>query len=216
LLLLAIAGLIWATIKKQKVIVGLGLVGIIFVTIASYSHIHIGIRHILPVYVLSAPLAGFVISKLILGKNKSFIIIIVALIIWLGIDLGLNSPNKITFFNQISGGWQNGYKHLSDSNTDWGQELDILVAWVKNNPSRNLVIGYASGENPSYRGVKYTKLETLGRNALCGGLKADETLLVSVNTATGLFGPYPCISDKIDKADRLGQTYLVLQPDDFK
>jgi hypothetical protein len=137
-------------------------------------------------------------------------------VIWWGIDLGLNSPNKISFFSQISGGWREGYKHLSDSNTDWGQELQVLINWIKNNPDRKLIIGYATGENPIYRGIKYTRITELGTRAICDGLQKDETLLVSVNVATGLFGPYPCISDKIEKADRLGHTYLVLQPDDFK
>ena len=180
-----------------------------------YGHIHIGIRHILPVYVLFSPSVGFAFSELIASRKKIFYSLAGLIILWWIIDLGLNGPNKISYFSEISGGWKNGYKHLADSNIDWGQEFKYLTSYLDRHPDQNYIIGFFSGENPIYQGYQYTRLDSLGTNALCGGLKPDETLIVSVNLVIGLFGPYPCIIEQIDKADRLGHTYFILKPDDF-
>lgn len=216
ILLLAVVGLVWAICKKQWVIVSLVAVGIIFVAAASMGRIHIGMRHVLPFFVLVAPAAGFAFWQIIESRNKVLYCLLSAAIIWWVADLALNGPNTISFFTQTAGGWRNGYKHLIDSNTDWGQEMKLVVKWAKEHPDKDLLVGYATGENPKYRGVKFTNITDLGTQALCDGLKENQVLLVSINTAMGLFGRYPCIFDKISKADRLGYTYLILYPDDFK
>ncbi len=38
------------------------------------------------------------------------------------------SPNHLAFFNAIAGGLPNGWRHLADSNLDWGQDLPALDA----------------------------------------------------------------------------------------
>lgn len=216
LLLLALVGFVWAVVKRQWVVLSMATIGIIFVGAASFGHIHIGIRHILPFYIFIAPAVGLAVWKLVEVRRVityGFLILIAAW--WIG-DLALNSPNKISYFSQISGGWSNGYKHMSDSNTDWGQEMNLLVKYATDNPDKKFIIGYACGEDPAYRGVDYINVTDLGRYSACDGIADDEVLIVSINVATGLFGPYPCISDKIDRADRLGHTFLIFEPDDFK
>lgn len=216
LLLLALVGFVWAVVKRQWVVLSMATIGIIFVGAASFGHIHIGIRHILPFYIFIAPAVGFAVWKLVEVRRiiaYGFLILIATW--WIG-DLALNSPNKISYFSQISGGWSTGYKHMSDSNTDWGQEMNLLATYSKNHPDKKLIIGYACGEDPAYRGVDYVNVTDLGRYTACEGIADDEVLIISVNVATGLFGPYPCISDKIDRADRLGHTFLIFEPDDFK
>jgi len=215
LLFLAALGLLLAIFKKKWVVAELGAVGIVFVGSASFSHIHIGVRHILPLFALISPATGLAVDFLLNSRRKLLVGFLAILVAFLAVDLALNSPNKISYFSQISGGWREGYKHLSDSNTDWGQEFGLMIKYVKAHPDRKYIIGFATGENPIYRGVQYTRIDDLGTNALCDGLKDGETLLVSVNVATGLFGPYPCVSNKIDQADRLGQTYFILEPEDY-
>ena len=183
--------------------------------VANLSHIHIGIRHILPVYVLIASSVGIAFGKLIESKKKLYYVLAGLVMLWWIADLGLSGPNKLSYFSEVSGGWRNGYKHLADSNADWGQENGLLMSYLDNHPERRFIIGHSSGENPIYRGYQYIRLDSLGTEALCSGLKPDETLIISANLAVGIFGPYPCITTRIDKADRLGHTYFVLKPDDF-
>ncbi len=215
LLLLGLGGVavFW---RRRWDLAALWSLGIIYLGIASIGKIHIGVRHILPIFVMMAPAAGYLVWQLLIDKRYITKAIVPVLALWLVVDLSFGSPNKISYFSLASGGWQAGYKHLNDSNVDWGQELPILVKWYRDHPSYSYIIGYATGENPKFEGVEYTNITDLGSDAACKGLKSNEVLIISSNMATGLFGPYNCIGPNINKADRLGQTYLIFYPDDFR
>ena len=216
ILVICLIGLVWAIKQKQWYIIAPAIIAFIFLGAMSWGRIHIGIRHILPFYVLLAPMAGGGVYILLANKNKLGYIIAAILMIWLVADLSYNSPNKLSFFSQISGGWRQGCQHLSDSNTDWGQELYLLEAWRKAHPAGKLIVGYVTGENPKYLGIDYQNLTDIGAKAACKGLPDDTTAIISVNLVTGLFGPYPCLHKKIGQAERLGHTYLIFRPSTFK
>jgi hypothetical protein len=40
-------------------------------------------------------------------------------------------PHSIAYFNEASGGPENGHKHLLHSNLDWGQDLLIVRNWMR-------------------------------------------------------------------------------------
>lgn len=40
-------------------------------------------------------------------------------------------PHQLAYFNELSGGPENGYKHLLGSNLDWGQDLLFAESWMK-------------------------------------------------------------------------------------
>lgn len=214
LMLIVLAGIV-AFWKKRWDVAVLWLFGVVYLGIASMGKIHIGVRHILPFYVMAAPAVGYLIWQLIVDKRYYIRAIITLLTIWLIFDLVLNSPNKISYFSQASGGWRAGYEHLNDSNVDWGQELPTLVEWYQQHLNYKYIIGYATGENPKYAGVDYVNIYDYGERFGCKGIKSGEVAIISSNIATGLFGDYNCIHRNIKKADRLGQTYLIFYPDDL-
>lgn len=39
-------------------------------------------------------------------------------------------PHQLAYFNEVSGGPENGYKHLLHSNGDWGQDLLFVREWL--------------------------------------------------------------------------------------
>jgi hypothetical protein len=52
-------------------------------------------------------------------------------------------PHSMSFFNELAGGPKNGWRHLDNSNTDWGQDLLYLSAWYDQHPeARPLHVGY--------------------------------------------------------------------------
>ena len=52
-------------------------------------------------------------------------------------------PHGISFVNQLWGGTQEGYRHLSDSNYDWGEGLPELKEWNRvHNDGQPLAISY--------------------------------------------------------------------------
>ena len=43
-------------------------------------------------------------------------------------------PHSLSYFNELSGGSINGWKHLDSSNIDWGQDLILVKEWVEQHP----------------------------------------------------------------------------------
>jgi hypothetical protein len=74
-------------------------------------------------------------------------------------------PDGLRYTNQLWGGVEHGYRHLSDSNYDWGHGLPELKSWNRaHNEEQTLAIWYF-GTDPAilyapYRPVMLHKLET--------------------------------------------------------
>jgi hypothetical protein len=98
-------------------------------------------------------------------------------------------PDGLRYTNQLWGGVEHGYRHLGDSNYDWGQGLPALKAWDdEHNAGRPLAIWYFGTDPailyPPYRPVPLHKLETGSAEelrAVCG------TRYLAVST-THLYG----------------------------
>jgi hypothetical protein len=113
------------------------------------SQINLGYRHILPIlpflYVYISRLAtlcpslkgdeanrasrfAFHVSRL-----RPFIscAALFALLLWQIIGTLCVWPFHLTFFNEIVGGPDNGYRYLADSNVDWGQGLKALRSYLE-------------------------------------------------------------------------------------
>ena len=74
-------------------------------------------------------------------------------------------PHGLGYVNQLWGGVEHGYRHLSDSNYDWGQGLPELKAWNReHNADEPLAIWYFGTDPailyPPFRPVHLFKLET--------------------------------------------------------
>ena len=40
-------------------------------------------------------------------------------------------PHYLSYFNQFGGGTAQGYRNVTDSNYDWGQDLKLLKDWAE-------------------------------------------------------------------------------------
>ena len=99
------------------------------------SHLNIGVRHIMPVFPFFAIMgAGAVSAFLNIERLKRWNVsrvlvgIIVAWIIFIAI---WNFPNYTTYFSPLAGGPANGWRLLSDSNVETGQDVNALAAFLK-------------------------------------------------------------------------------------
>ncbi|MGA1842621.1 MAG: ArnT family glycosyltransferase [bacterium] len=120
----------------------------------SLSVINLGVRYILPIYPLIFLLSGYLIKQ-IGFKGK---ILLLALSIWLVINTSLIYPNHLSFFNEITGGFQNGYKYLADSNIDWGQDLISLKKYLYKNKIDSIYLSHFGLVDPQVYGIKYKPL----------------------------------------------------------
>jgi hypothetical protein len=120
---------------------------VIYAVLSISSPLNIGIRHLMPmlpfVYILSVEAI-----RLRLGKATKPILI--ASLAWLGVGTALATPNYISYFNEIGGGTNGGYKYVADSNYDWGQDLKRLTKFVNENGIDKIAVDYFGGGNPKY------------------------------------------------------------------
>jgi hypothetical protein len=93
-------------------------------------------------------------------------------------------PHYLSYFNELAGGPENGWRHLLDSNIDWGQDLLFLKRWTEAHPeARPLHLAYDGGIDPHLLGFEYQAAPlgySLARTSLSPGWYA-----VSVNFVYG-------------------------------
>jgi 4-amino-4-deoxy-L-arabinose transferase-like glycosyltransferase len=102
--------------------------------------VNIGYRHILPILPMAYLLAalGF---KALWQTSRRTQWVAAALGAWLIFTNALIYPRDLTYFNEIAGGPENGWRISVDSNLDWGQDLGALAAFVR---ERNIPEIYTS------------------------------------------------------------------------
>jgi hypothetical protein len=77
--------------------------------------------------------------------------ILAILLLWSFGETLAATPYYLSYFNQFGGGVKNGYRFVTDSNYDWGQDLLRLRDWVKSNPEVDkIAVDYFGGGNPKY------------------------------------------------------------------
>ena len=143
------------------------------------SNLNIGVRHVLPTFpILYILVSGQIIKWLkfppgpILEKVKinsqgilksvkmtfSFYLkttlkcfVIIILIVWYAFGTITIYPHFITYFNELVGGPSQGYKYVTDSNLDWGQDLKRLAEFVEENNIKTIYVDYFGGDSPEFR-----------------------------------------------------------------
>ncbi len=93
-----------------------------------FNDINIGLRYILPIYPLLCVAAGRIVARPKMGKP-----VLAAAVILLLLHMGASLsvwPHYLEYFNRFAGGPGNGYRYLSDSNLDWGQDRELLQNYL--------------------------------------------------------------------------------------
>ncbi|NBP57350.1 hypothetical protein EBU71_12615, partial [bacterium] len=113
---------------------------IIYWFISIRGNLNLGIRHILPAVTLTYILIAFGIVKILIPLRFSKVLLSVFLI-WYITTTILVYPSYISNLNILSGQNQ-GYQIFTDSNLDWGQDLNRLNNWTKQKNIDILYIDY--------------------------------------------------------------------------
>ena len=123
-----IIGLLWHREKSREALF-LALPATCYFGLVLSSGLDIGIRHLLPVYPFAIALAAAGVCALARRAPKAWIAVI-ALLAFAAIDSARTFPNYISFGNELWGGTNGTFKVLSDSNTDWGQDLKQIREYI--------------------------------------------------------------------------------------
>lgn len=202
---------------------------ILYWTYSIKSPLNIGVRHLLPtfpfIYILAAsawkkwlnayPIyeANFFLEKLKLflkSKIKFFLksVFLLILVFWFLLETAISAPYFLSYFNEFGGGTYGGYRYVTDSNYDWGQDLLRLKMFVDernndNNPDNDILkiaVDYFGGGNPKhYLGNKEVDWRSSKGSPLRAQINADGTqinvdkpirwLAVSINTLQNAIQP---------------------------
>jgi Dolichyl-phosphate-mannose-protein mannosyltransferase/Tetratricopeptide repeat len=136
MVLLLLAG--WAIVNgkfsARREILFLSIPPALYLLVATGTGLNIGARHILPMYpFLCVLIAGGVVAlvKNALVKNKrSWVYVAGLLLAWHVVSVSRSYPVYIAYSNEFWGGPSNTYRYLTDSNTDWGQQLKAVKGYL--------------------------------------------------------------------------------------
>lgn len=137
------------------------------------SPLNIGVRHVLPTF----PFIYLLVSREIIIwvhgssdgqattlRDKLYalyrhviapvprLFFLLLMLLWIAISAIASFPYYVSYFNEIVGGASNGYKYITDSNYDWGQDLKRLRDLMNTEPYKNerLYLNYFGGGSPHY------------------------------------------------------------------
>ena len=189
----------------------------VYAWVAVQSHVNIGHRHILPLYPVLIVCIGLLmplvlsygrIAKISVG-GALFILLAESLVAW---------PNYLSYFNVIAGGPSGGYKHLTDSSVDWGQDLPALRRWLDNkglNGNKNVFLAYYGTSPVEAYGIHVVEVAAIAHPV--ESLPLELTPGTFILSATMLQRPYglfpgkwnPVYEDAYQKMrHRVGETIL--------
>jgi hypothetical protein len=118
------------------------------------SKTNIGLRHILPVYPFLFVLASRV-TTIQFRRQWLAPFLIGTLIVLTAISSLRSAPHQLAYFNEFVGGPDQGYRYLSDSNVDWGQDLKGLKDYIDKENLPIIYLSYFGTAPPYYYGIRY-------------------------------------------------------------
>jgi 4-amino-4-deoxy-L-arabinose transferase-like glycosyltransferase len=125
---------------------------VVFGTLTLTRGIHIGHRHLLPIYPFLLVLAALAAAAL-WRRGAPARLALVALLVARAADEAALHPHHLAFFNAVAGGPARGWEALVDSNVDWGQDLKALVAWQREAQVPRLKLSYFGTADAEYHGL---------------------------------------------------------------
>ncbi len=119
----------------------------------------------------SIPLLPFVfiwISKVVLwckAKGRLMKGVVFLMLAWAIGDSIYQYPHSLSYFNELAGGPEGGYEHLSDSDSSWGQDLLYLREWLDNHPEASPIhLAHCGPFDPRLAGIDFVLAPVGPRN----------------------------------------------------
>jgi hypothetical protein len=172
------------------------IVPVIFYFIVALTvGMNIGVRHILNVYVFLYVLIGGAASALI-QRNRKWAYGIGALLVVHAASSLMAFPNYMPYSNELWGGPSQTYRYLTDSNSDWAQQLKSVKKYVDQRGVKDCwFLYFAEGvAEPTYYGIPCKPLPTVSTLWLNDQIDVptsiDGPVLISAGNLSGFeFGP---------------------------
>jgi hypothetical protein len=139
---------------------------VVFLGFAMQSNMNIGVRHILPIYPFLYLIGASALSVAMAWDRRlgwRWIWVAAAVMVFQVVTSVRCFPAYIAYANEAWGGPKNVHRYLSDSNSDWGQQLKTVAEYLRERHVTDCWMAYtASGVvDEHYYGVPCRPLPTM-------------------------------------------------------
>lgn len=199
LILFAITALVIVTgrLPERREILYMAIPAAIYMAFAMAGGMNIGVRHVLPVYVFLSVLIAGAVWNLVL-RNRRWLSVVVALLVFQAVSVVRAFPAYISYANEAAGGPSRVHELLSDSSSDWGQQLKSVKRYLDAHGIKNCWFAYFGQGVADYRyyGIPCKPLITADSLYFDAPRDVppsiDGPVLMSAGVLSGFeFGPYP-------------------------
>ena len=176
--------------------------------VAMSSHINIGLRHILPIYMGFSVLGAVAVTR---ARWKWTAAAVAVLLLWLAVSSIASHPDYLAYFNEAAGSQPE--KFLIDSDLDWGQDVTRLGRRLQALGAREVTFiagdEYDFASHPGFEGIKVH--QSMSRALPNAGWNA--VALRSLKMARlGLYDTLPQVTlwpDLVPPRERIGKSILL-------
>jgi hypothetical protein len=144
MVLLAVAAVVAGRFRQWREILFLLVPPGVYLLVAMTSHLNIGARHILPLWVFLSVFAAagawaWVSAR---GLNRGWVYVVGILLAMHATASVAAHPNYMAYSNILWGGPSQTHKYLTDSNTDWAQQLVAVKKYTDEHGIKNCWFAY--------------------------------------------------------------------------
>jgi 4-amino-4-deoxy-L-arabinose transferase-like glycosyltransferase len=136
----------------------LWLFPLLYGLMALRTSIQIGYRHLLPMLPFLYVMAARAIAQVPVSWRRTGRWAALALAAWYVVGTWSAYPYTLAYFNELVGGPSNGYRHLVDSNVDWGQSFKALADYIERERIARVRLSYWTWVDPAEYGLHYWPL----------------------------------------------------------
>jgi len=197
LLLLSFGVVAMRRMTHWREVVFLNVPVIFYLIVALTVGMNIGVRHIIVVYAFLYALIGGATWALIRTSRRWAYVVGVFLLVHAASSVKA-FPNYIPYANELWGGPSQTHKYLTDSNSDWGQQLKSIKQYLDQRGVKDCwFLYFAAGvAEPNYYGIPCKPLPTISTLWLNLPIDVPASIngpvLISASNLSGVeFGPGP-------------------------
>ena len=136
---------VWAIasgrLRARREILYMALPAAIYMAFAMAGGMNIGVRHVLPTYVFLSVLIAGAAWRLI-ERDRRWLYAVVALLVFHAVSVVHAFPAYISYANEAAGGPSAVHSLLSDSSSDWGQQLKAVKRYTDQHGIRSCWFAY--------------------------------------------------------------------------
>ncbi|AXC12600.1 hypothetical protein ACPOL_3309 [Acidisarcina polymorpha] len=197
LLFLTVALIVMGQWRAGREIIFLTIPAVVLFAVATLSVFGIGFRHLFsifpPLYILISGAAFYLANR-----DRRWRPALALLLVWQIATALFSIPGGVAYANEAWGGSSHTHLYLSDSNTDWGQQLKMVKIYLDKHPGRPCYFAYfAQGPvNFTDYGIKCQQLPTSSGSWLgfppmsfASGPTVSGTILISGGNLDGVDRP---------------------------